>query len=44
VNSINSIEKIVTITIGGFEFPLLTDKKKYETLIVGEMYIPVEVT
>ena len=32
------------ITIGGFEFPLPTVKKKYDILIVGEMHIPVEVT
>ena len=36
--------KISTITIGGFEFPLPTVKKKYDILIVGEMHIPVEVT
>ena len=44
VHSINSIGKISTITIGGFEFPLPTVKKKYDILIVGEMHIPVEVT
>ena len=44
VHSINSIRKISTITIGGFEFPLPTVKKKYEMLIVGEMHIPIEVT
>ena len=44
VNGINIIEKTATITIGGFEFPLSSVKKKYETLIVGEMHIPVEVT
>ena len=30
VHSINSIGKISTITIGGFEFPLPTVKKKYD--------------
>ena len=44
VNGINIIEKFAKITIGGFEFPLPSVKKKYETLSVGEMHIPVEVT
>ena len=44
VHSINSIGKISTITIRGFEFPLPTAKKKYDVLIVSEMHIPVEVT
>ena len=44
VHSINSIGKNSTITIGGFEFPLLTVKKKYDILIIGDMHIPVEVT
>ena len=44
VHSINSIGKISTIIIGGFEFPLPTVKKKYDILIVGDMHIPVEVT
>ena len=44
VHSINSIGRISTITIGGFEFPLPTVKKKYDILIVGDMHIPVEVT
>ena len=44
VHSINSIGKISTITIGSFEFPLSTVKKKYDILIVGDMHIPVEVT
>jgi len=44
VHSINSIGKFSTITIGGFEFPLSTVKKKYDILIVGDMHIPVEVT
>src|SRR4051812_42504006 len=35
VNSINSIGKISMITIGGFEFPLATVKKKYDIIIVG---------
>ena len=44
VHNINSIGKISTITIGGFEFPLPTVKKKYDILIVGDMHIPVDVT
>ena len=44
VHSINFIEKISTITIGGFEFPLPTVKKKYDILIVGDVHIPIEVT
>ena len=44
VHSINSIGKVPTIIIGGFEFPLPTVKKKYDILIVGDMHIPVEVT
>ena len=44
VHSINSIGKISTITIGGFEFPLPNVKKEYGILIVGDMHIPVEVT
>ena len=44
VHSINSIGKISTITIEGFELPLPTVKKKYDILIVGDMHIPVEVT
>ena len=44
VNGINVIEKSPTITIGSFQIPLPTVKKKYETLIVGEMHIPIEVT
>ena len=44
VHSINSIGKISTITIGGFEFPLPTVKKKHDILIVWEMHIPIEVT
>ena len=44
VHSINSIGKISMITIGGFEYPLPTVKKKYDILIVGDMHIPVEVT
>ena len=34
VHSINSIGKVPTIIIGGFEFPLPTVKKKYDILIV----------
>ena len=44
VHSINSIGKVPTIIIGGFEFPLPTVKKKYEILIVGDVHIPIEVT
>ena len=44
VNCINVIEKFLTITIGSFELPLPTVKKKYEMLIVWEIHIPVEVT
>ena len=44
VNSINSIGKTSTITIGGFEFPLHIVKKKYDIHIVGDMHIPIEVT
>ena len=44
VNNINSIGKISTISIGAFKFPIPTIKKKYDILIVGDMYIPVEVT
>ena len=44
VHSINSIEKVSTITIGGFEFPLPTVKKKYDILIVGDVHIPIEIT
>lgn len=43
-HSINSIGNISTITIGSFEFPLPTAKKKYDIVIVGDMHIPVEVT
>ena len=42
VNGINVIEK--SPTIGSFQIPLPTVKKKYEMLIVGEMHIPIEVT
>ena len=44
MNGINCIEKVSTITIGGFKYPLPTVKRKYEILIVGEMHIPIEVT
>ena len=44
VNGINVIEKSSSITIGSFQIPLPTVKKKYEMLIVGEMHIPIEVT
>ena len=35
MNGINVIEKSPTITIGSFQLPLPTSKKKYEMLIVG---------
>ena len=44
MHSTNSIGKISTVTIGGFEFPLPTVKKKYDILIIGDVHIPVEVT
>ena len=44
VHSINTIEKIPSIIIGGFEFPLPTVKKKYDILIIGDVHLPVEVT
>ena len=44
LHSINSIGKVPTIIIGGFEFPLPTVKKKYDMLIIGDVHIPVEVT
>ena len=43
-HSIKSIGKVSTITIGGFEFPLPTVKKKYVILIARDMHIPIEVT
>ena len=44
VNGINVIEKSPTITIGSFQIPLPTIKKRYEMLIVGDIHIPIEVT
>ena len=44
VNGINVIEKSPTISIGGFQIPLPTVKKKYEMLILGYIHIPIEVT
>ena len=44
VNGINVIEKSPTNTIGSFQIPLPTVKKKYEMLIVGDIHIPIEVT
>ena len=44
VNGINVIEKSPTITIGSFQIPLPTVKKKYEMLIVGDIHIPIEAT
>ena len=44
VNGINVIEKSPTITIGSFQLPPPTVKKKSEMLIVGDIHISVEVT
>ena len=44
VDGINAIEQSPTLTIGSFQLPLPTAKKKYEMLIVGDIHIPVEVT
>ena len=43
VNGINAIKKSPTITIGSFQLPLASAKKKYDILIVGDMHIPVDV-
>ena len=43
-NGISVIEKSPTITIGSFQIPLPTVKKKYEMLIVGDIHIPIEAT
>ena len=40
VNGINVIEKSPRITIGSFQIPLPTVKKKYEMLIVGDISYP----
>jgi hypothetical protein len=44
VSGINVIGKTPTITIGSFQLPLPTVKKKYEMIMVGDMPIPIEVT
>ena len=44
VNGVNAIENFPTLTIGSFQLPLRTTKKKYEMLIVGDIHIPIEVT
>ena len=44
VNGINVVERSLTITIGSYQLPVPTVKKKYEMLIVGDIHIPVEVT
>ena len=44
VNGINVLEKSLTVTIGSFQIPLPTVKKKYEMLIVGDIHISTEVT
>ena len=41
VNGINVIETSSTITIGSFQLPIPTVKKKYEILIVGDIHIPI---
>ena len=41
VHSINSIEKIPTIIIGGFEFPLPTVKKNMIFLLLGMFISPL---
>ena len=42
--TINSIGKLPSIIFGGLEFPLPTLKKKYDIVIIGDVYIPGEVT
>ena len=44
VNGINVIDESPTLTIGSFQLPLPTAKRKYDILIVGDMHIPIEVT
>ena len=44
MNGINVIEKSPTLTIGSFQLPLPTAKRKYEMLIIGDIHIPVDVT
>ena len=44
VDGINVIEISPTITIGSFQLPLPTAKRKYDILIVGDMNILIEVT
>ena len=44
VNGINVIEKSPTLTIGSFQLPLPTAKKKYEKLMVGDIHIPAQVS
>ena len=44
VNGINVIEKSLTLTIGSFQLPLPTAKKKYDIIIVWDMHIPIKVT
>ena len=41
VHSINSIERNPLIIIGGFEFPLLTIKNKFDILIIGTCISPL---
>jgi len=44
VKGTNVIEKSPPITVGSFQLPLPTVKKKYEMHIVGDIHIPIEVT
>ena len=41
VNSINSIGKVPTIIIGGFEFPLLLSRKSMIFLLLGIFISPL---
>ena len=41
VNGIDVIEKSPTITIGSFQIPLPTIKKKYESLLLGKCISPL---
>ena len=41
VNGINCIEKVSTITIGGFKFPLPTVKRNMKFLLLGRCISPL---
>ena len=43
-NNLNSIKKIMTITIRDFEFRIPVSKKKYQTIVIRTMPIQVEVS